>query len=219
MSPDGRDSLGRGLDAGSIAAAVAADRAVQREREALPHYLAGAYRDPYAAKAQLDEMVKRQGWASTATRIAHDPTQLGELRGRVGLFAGAKARAERHNAEQVVTAIAPSLERIATAEARAAQTYRPRSRRSARQTPCRSPSSRRVLQPWSPHSPPRTKKLVPACGAASPPIRASAPSSGASPPPCGNASAMTPASGSPHPLMGLFGKKARWQAQPVEPFP
>jgi hypothetical protein len=31
---DGRDSLGRGLDAGSIAAVVAADPAVQRERGA-----------------------------------------------------------------------------------------------------------------------------------------------------------------------------------------
>ena len=73
VDPNGRDSLGRGLDEASIAAAVAADRAVQREREALPHYLAGAYRDPYAAKARLDEMVKRQGRTSTAARIARDP--------------------------------------------------------------------------------------------------------------------------------------------------
>ena len=36
-----RDSLGRGLDAGSVATAVAADRAVQRERDALPQYCAG----------------------------------------------------------------------------------------------------------------------------------------------------------------------------------
>ena len=96
----------------SIAAAVAADRAVQQEREALPHYLRGAYRDPHAAKAQLDEMVKRQGWTSTAARIAQDPTQLGELRGRVGFFAGAKAKAERAMAERAAEAIAPSLERI-----------------------------------------------------------------------------------------------------------
>ena len=61
VDPSGRDSLGRGLDAGSIAAVVAADRSVRQEREALSYYLLGAYRDPHAAKAQLDEMVKRQG--------------------------------------------------------------------------------------------------------------------------------------------------------------
>jgi hypothetical protein len=124
VDPSGRDSLGRGLDAGNVAAAVAADRAVQREREALPHYLRGAYRDPHAAKAQLDEMVKRQGWTSTAARIAQDPTQLGDLRGKVGFFAGAKAKLERAHAERAANAIAPSLARIGTAEGRAAQTYR-----------------------------------------------------------------------------------------------
>jgi BID domain of Bartonella effector protein (Bep) len=97
---------------------------VQREREALPHYLSGAYRDPHAAKAQLDEMVKRQGWTNTAARIAQRPTQLGELRGKVGSFAGSTARAERANAERAADAIASSLERIGAAEARAAQTYR-----------------------------------------------------------------------------------------------
>jgi len=39
---------------------------------------------------QLDEMVKRQGRTSTAARIAHAPSQIGELRGRVGFFAGAR---------------------------------------------------------------------------------------------------------------------------------
>jgi hypothetical protein len=124
VDPGGRDSLGRGLDAGSIAAAVAADRAVQREREALPHYLRGAYRDPHAAKAQLDAMVQRQGWTSTAARIAQDPAQLGALRGKVGFFAGAQAKAERAQAVRVAGAIAPSLARISTTEARAAQEYR-----------------------------------------------------------------------------------------------
>ena len=100
MDPGGRDSLGRGLDAGSVAA-VAADPTVQREPDALPQHLRGAYRDPHAAKAQLDEMVKRQGWTSTAARIAQDPAQLGELRGKVGFFAGASAKAERANAERV----------------------------------------------------------------------------------------------------------------------
>jgi hypothetical protein len=124
VDPGGRDSLGRGLDEASIAVAVAADRAVQREREALPHYLAGAYRDPRAAKARLDEMVKRQGRTSTAARIARDPTQLGELRGKVGFFAGSKAKAERAMAERAASAVAPSLERIGATEAQAARTYR-----------------------------------------------------------------------------------------------
>ena len=99
VDPSGRDSLGRGLDAGSIAAVVAADRSVRHEREALSYYLLGAYRDPHAAKAQLDEMVKRQGWTSTAARIAQDPTQLGELLGRTGFFASARAKTERSMAE------------------------------------------------------------------------------------------------------------------------
>jgi hypothetical protein len=124
VNPNGRDSLGRGLDTSSVAAVVAADRTVRHEREALSYYLLGAYRDPPAAKAQLDEMVKRQGWTSTAARIAQDPKQLSELRGRTGLFASARARTERAMADGAAGAIAPGLERIAAAEARAALTYR-----------------------------------------------------------------------------------------------
>jgi hypothetical protein len=88
------------------------------------HYLSGAYHNPHAANAQLDEMVKRQGWTSTAARIAQDPTQLGDLRGKVGFFAGSRAKAERGDAEQAADAIAPGLERIGAAEARAVQNYR-----------------------------------------------------------------------------------------------
>ena len=124
VDPSGRDSLGRGLDAGSIATVVAADRGVRQEREALSYYLLGAYRDPHTAKAQLDEMVKHQGWTSTAARVAQDPTQLGDLLGRTGLFASASARTERAMAAGTAGAIAPGLERIAAAEARAALTYR-----------------------------------------------------------------------------------------------
>ena len=124
VDPSGRDSLGRGLDAGSIARAVATDRTAQREKEALSHYLFGAYRDPQAARERIDEMVKHQGWTSTAARVAQDPTQLGELLGRTGIFSGARARTERAMAEAAAGAIAPSLERIAATEARAALTYR-----------------------------------------------------------------------------------------------
>ena len=124
VSPDGRDSLGRGTGAGEIAAVVAADKAVQREREARWSYLQGAYRDPHAARAALDELVKSQGWTSAAARTAADPLQFGELRGKEGFFAGAKARAEREAAQRAAGAIGPSLERIGEAEARAERTYR-----------------------------------------------------------------------------------------------
>ena len=123
-SGQGRDSLGRGTKPGEIAAVVAASKAVQREREARWNYLQGAYRDPHAARAALDELVKAQGWTSAAARVAADPLQLGELRGKDGLFVGAKARAEREAAQRAVGALAPSLGRIGDAEARAAQTYR-----------------------------------------------------------------------------------------------
>jgi len=103
---------------------VVRDPAVQREREALWQYLRGTYRDPYAAKALLEEMVKRQGPTSTAARIAHDLGQLGELRGKVGLFASRKAKAERACAMRVAEAIAASLERIGAVEAKAALGYR-----------------------------------------------------------------------------------------------
>jgi hypothetical protein len=82
------------------------------------------YRDPHAAKAQLDETVKRQSWTSTTVRIAKDPTQLGALHGKVGFFVGARAKAGRANAPRVAEAIAPGLERIGAAEARATQSYR-----------------------------------------------------------------------------------------------
>ena len=49
VSPDGRDSLGRGLDEQSVSAFVANDKAVQRERQALSTWLQTAYRDPKEA--------------------------------------------------------------------------------------------------------------------------------------------------------------------------
>ena len=123
-SGQGRDSLGRGTSPGEIAAVVAADKAVQREREARWSYLQGAYRDPHAARAALDELVKSQGWTSAAARTAADPFQFGELRGKEGMFAVAKARAEREAARRAAGAIGPSLERIGETEARAERSYR-----------------------------------------------------------------------------------------------
>jgi Ti-type conjugative transfer relaxase TraA len=124
FDPEERDSLGRGLDPASIAAVVAKDPMVQQERAALGQYLRGAYRNPDAAKAQLDELVKSQGWTSTAARLAPDPTQLGPLRGKTGFFAGRQAKEDRLAADRAAWAIAPALNRIATVENRAAETYR-----------------------------------------------------------------------------------------------
>ena len=123
-SGQGRDSLGRSASPGEVAAVVAADKAVQRERDARWSYLQGTYRDPHAARAALDELVKRQGWTSAAARVAREPEQFGELRGKEGFFAGAKARAERETAQRVAGAIGPSLERIGAAHARAERNYR-----------------------------------------------------------------------------------------------
>ncbi|WP_420608219.1 AAA family ATPase [Novosphingopyxis sp.] len=124
VSPDGRDSFGRGLDKGSVFAAIVANGAVQREREAGWSYLQGAYRDPYAVRAALDELVKREGWTSAAARLAREPEQLGELRGKVGWLASAAAKQERAGAQRAAGALPGSLERIGEAEARAERSYR-----------------------------------------------------------------------------------------------
>jgi Ti-type conjugative transfer relaxase TraA len=123
-SGQGRDSLERSANPGEVAAVVTADKAVQRERDARWSYLQGAYRDPHAARAALDELIKRQGWTSAAARVAREPEQFGELRGKEGFFAGAKARAERETAQRVASAIGPSLERIGSAESYAERNYR-----------------------------------------------------------------------------------------------
>jgi len=123
-SGQGRDSLERGTSPGEVAAAVAADKAVQREREARWSYLQGAYKDPHGARAALDELVKREGWTSAAARLAREPEQLGELRGKVGWLASGVAKQERANAERAAGALPGSLTRIGTAEGWAERAYR-----------------------------------------------------------------------------------------------
>ncbi len=100
------------------------DGAAQKERESLRNYLGGVYRDPHAARAALTELVKQQGWTKTASQVTADPAQFGELRGKVGFFAGAKARTERETAQRGAVAIGLSLERIGAAETRAERDYR-----------------------------------------------------------------------------------------------
>ncbi len=97
---------------------------MQREREARWSYLQGAYRDPHAARAALDELVKREGWTSAAARLARDPDQLGELRGKVGWLASAAVKQERAAAERAAGALPGSLERVGEAQGRASRAYR-----------------------------------------------------------------------------------------------
>jgi ATP-dependent exoDNAse (exonuclease V) alpha subunit len=113
-----------GIDPGEVAAAVAASAEVQRGRRALGSYLEGAYRDPAAAMLRLEELVASHGPTSAAQRLVADPGQLGELRGRKGLLAGAAARQERARAERVAQAIGPAVARLGEAEAGAAAAWR-----------------------------------------------------------------------------------------------
>ena len=107
-----------------IAAAVAADKRVQLERQARWSYLQGTYKDPHAARAALDELVKRKGWTSKAFRVAREPGQLGELRGKVGWLASGAAKQERARAERAASALPGSLQRIGDAEGAATRAYR-----------------------------------------------------------------------------------------------
>jgi hypothetical protein len=113
-----------GIDPGEVAAAVAASAEVQRERRALGSYLEGAYRDPAAARVRLEELVRSHGPTSAGQRLAADPGQLGELRGRKGLLAGMAARQERARAERVAQAVGPAVARLGEAEAGAASFWR-----------------------------------------------------------------------------------------------
>ncbi|WP_027170230.1 AAA family ATPase [Mesorhizobium sp. WSM3224] len=126
MGADGirRDSLGRGLDDNSIASAIAGNADVRRERADRTIYIQTAYRNTKAAADRLEAIIANDGPTSAARRVSSDPTQLGELRGREGFFAGAKARQERETAMSAAAAIGPNILRAAEAESRAAQSYR-----------------------------------------------------------------------------------------------
>ncbi|RWK58564.1 AAA family ATPase [Mesorhizobium sp.] len=119
-----RDSFGRSIDERSIAAAVSRDADIQRERDARSIYLETAYRDPKSAARRLDDIIARDGPTSAAQRISADAGLLGELRGREGFFAGAKAREEREAAHRTTAAIGPNIVRTAEFENRAEQSYR-----------------------------------------------------------------------------------------------
>ena len=69
---------------------------------------------------RLNALVARDG----ARRLLVEPGLLGELRGREGLFAGARGRAERQAAIRAAAAIGPNVTRLAEAETEAALGYR-----------------------------------------------------------------------------------------------
>jgi Ti-type conjugative transfer relaxase TraA len=119
----GRDSLGRRLDAASVAAAVGRDGRVADEQAAVTAYIAAAFRDAPAARERLDKLIARDGLTSTALRIAAEPTVLGELQGRDGLLAGRAARAERERALKVTAALVASLNRLGERQAEAGKAY------------------------------------------------------------------------------------------------
>ena len=121
---EGRDSLGRSLDAASLTAAVAGDAAVIRAGAERATYLRSAYRDPEAATRRLEALLARDGATSAANRVAAEPESVGALRGRSGLFAGARSRDERQAARAAAAALGSSLTRTAEAETRALQAYR-----------------------------------------------------------------------------------------------
>jgi len=90
-SGQGRDSLGRSASPGDVNATVAADKALQGERQARWRYLQRAYKDPHGARAALDELVKREGWTSAAARLAREPEQLGQLLSVPPTFSSSRA--------------------------------------------------------------------------------------------------------------------------------
>ena len=104
-------------------------------------------------------------WTSAAARTAADPFQFGELRGKEGMFAVAKARAEREAARRAAGAIGPSLERIGeTRPGRSGATARawtPNVRRTRPASRACPPRPRRRSASWQRH---RTRKPGPGHG-------------------------------------------------------
>ena len=124
VSRDGRDSLGRGLDPASVAAAVAADAQVQQAKSEPWRHLERAYRDSHMAQAQLNELARAEGWTEAAARIDTAHEQLGRLRGDDRMFAGSSAQLERAYAIIAARRLGDSLRRIGEAERPAARQYR-----------------------------------------------------------------------------------------------
>jgi hypothetical protein len=124
VSPDERDSLGRGLNVASVARAVSKDAQVQAAKAEPWRHLEHAYRDPHAAHARLADLLNVHGWIRAAEHVAAEPTQLGRLRSRDGLIAGRFAQLDRASAISAGRSVGYRLIRIADAAERAERDYR-----------------------------------------------------------------------------------------------
>ena len=124
VSRDGHDSLGRGLDPASIAAAVAADASVQQAKAEPWRHVERAYRDPHVAHARLNELARAEGWTEAAARIDTAHEQLGRLRGDEGMFASQAAQLDRAYAIIAARRLGDSLRRIDEVERPAEHQYR-----------------------------------------------------------------------------------------------
>ena len=123
--PWGRDSLGRGTTAGEVTAAVAQDPIVQHAERHLTIWIDHAYRDPAEAQRRLHALEAAEGGPQGAEHaLRHGgPELLGELRGKVGWFASAAAKAERDAAVRCAGSIGPGLVQLREAEDRAGGAY------------------------------------------------------------------------------------------------
>jgi hypothetical protein len=123
----GRDSLGRGTTPAEIAAVAARDAGVERCRGELEVWLDRAYRDPAAARAQLDALALSEGGSRSVEHFLRQqeggPEVLGELRGKTGWFASAAEKAERAAAVRCAGSVGGGLVRLQDAEERAGQRY------------------------------------------------------------------------------------------------
>ncbi|MDN3562829.1 Ti-type conjugative transfer relaxase TraA, partial [Paeniroseomonas aquatica] len=123
--PWGRDSLGRGTTAGEVAAAVAQDPTVQHAEHHLTIWIGHSYRDPAEAQRRLHALEAAEGGPQGVERALRygRPELLGELRGKVGWFASAAAKAERDAAARSAGSIGPGLVQLREAEERAGGAY------------------------------------------------------------------------------------------------
>ena len=121
----GRDSLGRGTTPGEIGAAVELSEQVQERRRNLWLWMRQTYRDPYAARAELEGRRYAEGGPLGLERaLEHGgPELLGELRGKTGWLASSAAREERVVAQRCGAALPGGLKWVREAEAAARRSY------------------------------------------------------------------------------------------------
>ncbi len=121
----GRDSLGRGTTPGEVGAAVELNEQVQKSRSDLWLWMRQTYRDPYAARAELEGRRHAEGGPLGLERaLGHGgPELLGELRGKTGWLASSAAKAEREVAQRCGAALPGALKRVRETEEAARRFY------------------------------------------------------------------------------------------------